>query len=155
MKDLRGRPVEILLVEDNEGDVILTKEAFREAKIANNLHVVEDGEIALDFLFKRGKYQGEIVPDLILLDLNLPKKNGKEVLAEIKADEKLRRIPVVVMTSSKAEHDVIKSYDLHANSYVIKPVNMESFVDVVNAIEHFWFTVVVLPETFEEAYDAA
>lgn len=141
----KARPVEILLVEDNEGDVLLTQEAFSEAKIANHIHVAMDGAEALEFLRKEDKYSDAKTPDMVLLDLNLPKKNGKEVLEEIKKDNNLKHIPVIIMTSSKSEEDVIKTYDLHANSYVVKPVNLEKFVHIVEAIENFWFTVVVLP----------
>ena len=137
--------VEILLVEDNPGDVVLTKEAFADAKIHNNINVAADGEEALKYLRKEGEFANATVPDIILLDINLPKKDGREVLAEIKVDEVLRRIPVVVLTSSKAEQDVVDVYDLHANSYLVKPVNLEKFIDVVSAIESFWFSVVVLP----------
>ena len=137
--------VEILLVEDNPGDVVLTKEAFADAKIHNNINVAADGEEALKYLRKEGEFANATVPDIILLDINLPKKDGREVLAEIKVDEVLRRIPVVVLTSSKAEQDVVDVYDLHANSYLVKPVSLEKFIDVVNAIESFWFSVVVLP----------
>ncbi|MFK8068471.1 MAG: response regulator [Gammaproteobacteria bacterium] len=137
---------EILLVEDNPGDVLLTREAFSEAKIKNNIHVAADGEEALAFLKRQEGYENVATPDLILLDLNLPKLDGREVLQAIKRDENLRRIPVVILTSSKAEQDVLKTYDLHANSYLVKPVDLEKFVEVVNAIENFWFSVVVLPE---------
>jgi chemotaxis family two-component system response regulator Rcp1 len=139
------KPVEILLVEDNPGDVRLTMEAFKENKLRNNLTAVEDGVEAMSFLRGEGKYAGAPRPDLILLDLNLPRKDGREVLAEIKADEKLKRIPVVVLTTSKAEEDVVKSYDLHANCYVTKPVDFEQFMVVVKSIENFWLTVVKLP----------
>lgn len=141
-----AKPVEILLVEDNEGDVLLTLEAFKISKVANNIHVVENGEAAMEYLHKEGEYKNVKTPDLILLDINLPKKDGKQVLKEIKEDKKLGLIPVVVLTSSKSERDVLKSYGLHANSYIIKPVNLEKFFDIVSAIEHFWFTVVVLPD---------
>lgn len=139
------RPVEILLVEDNEGDVFLTKKAFEKAKIANNIHVASDGEVAMDMLFKKGEYSDITRPDIVLLDINLPKKDGKQVLSEMKSSKLLRRIPVVILTSSKAEKDVIKTYDLHASSYIVKPLNLEKFHDVVTAIEDFWFSVVVLP----------
>ena len=147
MGTLKGRAVEILLVEDNPGDVVLTKQAFISAKIQNTLAVASDGEEALDYLHKRNGFEGVTTPDIVLLDLNMPKKDGKEVLAEIKKSEKLKRIPVVVMTSSKAEQDVVKTYDLHANSYLLKPVDMNEFARVVTAIENFWFTVVVLPNS--------
>ncbi len=140
------RFVEILLVEDNEGDVFLTKKAFSQAKIANKIQVADDGGMAMDILHKRGEYTTANSPDIVLLDINLPKKDGKQVLAEIKADPDLRRIPVVILTSSPADEDVLKTYDLQANSYIVKPVNLEKFQKVVNAIEEFWFGVVVLPK---------
>ena len=143
------KTVEILLVEDNPGDVLLTREAFSNSKFLNNLHVAEDGEVALDFLNKRNGHEDAVRPDIILLDLNLPKKDGQEVLLEIKDEPNLRRIPVVVLTSSKAEHDVVKTYDLHANSYIVKPVDLDKFIDIVQAIENFWFKVVVLSD-FDE-----
>jgi CheY-like chemotaxis protein len=138
-------PIEILLVEDNPGDVRLTQEAFKDGKVLNRLHVVEDGVEALAFLRRQGRYAGAIRPDIILLDLNLPRKDGQEVLAEIKADPDLRRIPVVVLTTSQAERDILKSYDLHANSYISKPVDLNQFLSVIRAIEDFWLTVVQLP----------
>ncbi len=137
--------IEILLVEDNPGDVRLTREALRDGKIVNNLHVAEDGVDALAFLRREGKYRDAVRPELILLDLNLPKKDGREVLAEIKADEALKRIPVVILTSSEAEQDIVKSYNLHANCYVTKPVDLDQFITVVKSIEHFWLKVVRLP----------
>lgn len=140
-----GRPIEILLVEDNAPDVRLTKEALKEGKVRNNLAVVSDGVEALDYLYRRGPYADVTRPDIILLDLNLPRKDGREVLAEIKADPSLRRIPIVVLTTSSAEEDVIKTYDLHVNCYITKPVDMEQFVSVVKAIDSFWFEVVRLP----------
>lgn len=140
-----GRPIEILLVEDNEGDVRLTREALKENKVSNNLSVVGDGVEAMQFLRRQGKYAGVPRPDLILLDLNLPKKDGRQVLAEIKSDEELKRVPVVILTTSKAEEDVIRTYDLHANCYVTKPVGFEEFASVVRSIENFWLTVVMLP----------
>ena len=139
------KPIEILLVEDNPGDVRLTREALRENKVNNNLHVAVDGVDALDFLFRRGKYVDAPHPDLVLLDLNLPKKNGREVLAEVKADPLLRRIPVVILTTSDAEQDIFASYDLHANCYITKPVDLDRFIDVVKSIEGFWLCVVKLP----------
>ncbi len=141
-----GRPVEILLVEDNPGDVRLTLEALREGKMRNNLSVVEDGVEALAFLCREGRHVGAPRPDLIFLDLNLPKKDGREVLAQIKADENLKSIPVVVLTTSKAEEDIIKTYNLHANCYVTKPVDLEQFIKVVKLLEDFWFTIVKLPQ---------
>jgi two-component system, chemotaxis family, response regulator Rcp1 len=140
-----GTTVEILLVEDNPGDVRLTIEALKDAKVLNKLSVVEDGVAAMAFLHREGKYDGVTRPDLILLDLNLPKKDGREVLAEIKADESLRRIPVVVLTTSRAEQDIIKSYNLHANCYITKPVDLDQFLLVVKSIEDFWLTLVRLP----------
>ena len=138
-------PVEILLVEDNAGDHRLTKEALHEGKVYNNLHWAKDGVEALDFLKKRGKYKDAPRPDIILLDLNLPKKDGREVLQEIKNDDALKRIPVVILTTSKAEEDVLKTYNLHANCYVTKPVDLEKFIVVVKSIDAFWLTVVTLP----------
>jgi len=135
----------ILLVEDNPGDVRVTKEGLKRAKVVNNLQVAEDGVEALAFLRREGEYAHVARPDLILLDLNLPRKDGREVLSELKADEELRYIPVVILTSSEAEEDVIRSYDLHANCYVTKPVNFEQFMHVVRSIEDFWLTVVRLP----------
>jgi CheY-like chemotaxis protein len=140
-----GRPVEILLVEDNPGDVRLMQESLREGKIRVRLSVAADGEEALAWLRREGAHQAAPRPDLILLDLNLPRKDGREVLAEIKADEHLRRIPVVVLTSSQAEKDIIASYDLRANCYVTKPVDLDQFMGVVRSIEDFWLTVVTLP----------
>jgi chemotaxis family two-component system response regulator Rcp1 len=140
-----GTPIEILLVEDNPGDVQLMIEAFREGKSNNNLNVVEDGKEALAFLHREEKYADAPRPDLILLDLNLPKKDGREVLAEIKADENLRRIPVVVLTTSQTEDDVLRTHDLHANFYIAKPVDMEQFIKMVRSIEDFWLTIVKLP----------
>ncbi len=139
------RPIEILLVEDNPGDVRLTKEALKEAKVINNLSVLKDGEEALAYLRRQGQYAGAKRPHLILLDLNLPKKDGRDVLAQIKADEALKRIPVVVLTTSQAEEDVLKSYSLHANCYITKPVDLDQFVRVVRSIEDFWLGIVVLP----------
>ena len=140
-----GRPVEILLVEDNPGDVRLTREALKDAKVVNNLSVVFDGEAALEFLKRRGKHANAPRPDLILLDLNLPRKDGREVLEEIKRDETLMTIPVVVLTTSKAEEDIVKSYRLHANCYITKPVDFGRFMEVVRQLENFWLAVVHLP----------
>ena len=140
-----GKPIEILLVEDNPGDVRLTMEALKENKVSNNLHVVSDGVAALKFLNREETYVDVPRPDLILLDLNLPKKDGREVLAEIKSDDTLRRIPVVVLTTSQAEEDISKAYDLYANCYVTKPVDLEKFITVVKSIEDFWVTIVKLP----------
>ena len=142
----RNGPIEILLVEDNPGDERLTREALTEGKVYSNLHWVKDGVEALEFLRKQGRYAGKPRPDIILLDLNLPKKDGREVLQEIKADERLMRIPVVILTTSKAEEDVLKTYTLHANCYVTKPVDLEQFIKVVQSIDNFWLTVVTLPD---------
>ncbi|MBI3330000.1 MAG: response regulator [Nitrospinae bacterium] len=140
-----GRPVEILLVEDNPGDVRLAEEALKEGKVSNNLSVVGDGTEALVFLRREGRYTDAARPDLILLDLNLPKMDGRQVLAEIKQDPHLKRIPVVILTSSAAEQDILKAYDLHANCYISKPVDLEQFIKVVKSIENFWITIVELP----------
>ncbi len=139
----------MLLVEDNPGDARLAVEALKESKINNQLHHVKDGVEAIEFLNRRGEYAEAPHPDLILLDLNLPRKDGREVLAEIKEDPRLRLIPVVVMTTSEAERDLIKTYDLHANAYVVKPIDLDRFVQVVQAIENFWFTIVKLPRVGE------
>jgi CheY-like chemotaxis protein len=139
------RLAEILLVEDNEGDIELTREAFEEAKFRNNLHIAEDGDIALDYLFKRNGYEDAVIPDIILLDLNLPSTDGKEVLEAIKADPVLKRIPTIVLTSSKADKDIVESYDLHANCYIVKPINAVKFIDVVRSVENFWVDIVCLP----------
>lgn len=138
-------PIEILLVEDNAADVRLTMEALREGKVRNRLTVARDGVEALEVLRRQGKFADAARPDLILLDLNLPRKDGREVLADIKADEDLKRIPVVVLTTSSAELDIVKSYELHANCYITKPVDLDKFVDVVRTIDDFWLTVVRLP----------
>jgi CheY-like chemotaxis protein len=140
-----GKPVEILLVEDNPGDVKLTQKAFEKARLSNDLHVVNDGVEALDFLYRRGEYEGVPRPDLVLLDLNLPRKPGEEVLEEVKADEELKRIPVVILTSSEAEEDILQTYDMHANAYLTKPVSFDGFTQVVQKIEGFWFSVVRYP----------
>jgi CheY-like chemotaxis protein len=145
MAENLSSPIEILLVEDNPGDVRLTREALKDAKVLNNLYVADDGFEALAFLKREGEYLNAIRPDLILLDLNLPKKDGREVLAEIKADPGLRQIPVVILTTSKAEEDVLKTYDLHANCYITKPVDLEKFIEVISAIEDFWLSIVKLP----------
>lgn len=139
------RSIEVLLVEDNPGDVRLTKEAMRESKVIVNLSVAPDGEEALAFLRKEGAYQNAPRPDLILLDLNLPRKDGREVLAEIKVDDDLRRIPVVVLTTSRAEEDILRTYNLHANCFITKPVDLDQFITVVGSISEFWFSVVRLP----------
>ncbi len=140
------KAIDILLIEDNPGDVDLTREALADSsKLLNTLHVAEDGEEALDFLYKRGKFSEASRPDLIILDLNLPKKDGREVLAEIKEDDNLKRIPVVILTTSKAEEDVLRSYNLHANCYIAKPLNLDQFLHIVQSIEQFWMSVVILP----------
>jgi two-component system, chemotaxis family, response regulator Rcp1 len=141
----KGDLIEILLVEDSPGDVRLTKEALKDSKILNNLSITGDGMEAMAFLRKEGKYADATRPDLILLDLNLPKKDGREVLKEIKEDPLLRRIPVVILTTSRSEQDIIKTYDLHANCYINKPVDLDQFVNVVKSIENFWFSIVKLP----------
>jgi len=143
--DTLARSIDILLVEDNPGDVRLTRELLKESKIHNNLAVVDNGEDALNFLRRGARYPDAPAPDLILLDLNLPRKNGAEVLASIKSDPALRRIPVVVLTSSKAEEDIAKTYDLHANCYISKPVGLEQFAAVVKSIDDFWLSIVKLP----------
>jgi len=140
-----AKPIEILLVEDNPGDVRLTIEAFKEAKVRNHLHVAVDGVEALEFLKNEGKFTEATRPDMILLDLNLPRKDGRQVLEEIKDDEDLKRIPVVILTTSKAEEDILRSYNFHANCYVPKPVNLDCFLEVIKTIENFWLTVVILP----------
>jgi chemotaxis family two-component system response regulator Rcp1 len=140
-----SKALDILLVEDNPADVRLTQEAFLEGKILNNLIVAKDGVEAMDFLHRRGKHAGAVRPDLILLDLNLPRKDGREVLAEIKSDPSLMRIPVVVLTTSRAEMDIVKSYNLHANCYVVKPVDLDQFINVIKSIDNFWLTAVTLP----------
>jgi two-component system response regulator len=139
------KPIEILLVEDNPGDVRLSIEVLRDAKVHNHLNTVSDGVEALSFLRREGIYAEAPHPDLILLDLNLPKKDGREVLAEIKADDNLKRIPVVVLTTSQSEEDILKAYELHANCYISKPVNLDQFIKVVQSIEAFWLTIVKLP----------
>jgi two-component system, chemotaxis family, response regulator Rcp1 len=144
--DKTAPAVEILLVEDNLGDARLTREALKEGKVYNNLHWTKDGVEALEFLHKQGKYKDASRPDIILLDLNLPKKDGREVLEEIKADDRLKCIPVVILTTSRAEEDVLRTYQLHANCYVTKPVDLEQFIKVVKSIDNFWLTVVTLPD---------
>ena len=139
------KPLDILLVEDNPADVRLTQEAFLEGKLHNKLIVARDGVEAMDVLRRRGKYADAVRPDLILLDLNLPRKDGREVLAEIKSDPDLMRIPVVVLTTSRAEMDIVKSYNLHANCYVVKPVDLDRFIGVIKSIDNFWLTAVTLP----------
>ena len=146
----RADIIEILLVEDNPGDVRLTREALKEGKVANNLSVAEDGLQALQMLRHEGEYAGYPTPDLILLDLNLPKMDGREVLEQIKADSKLRRIPVVVLTTSQADEDILRSYNLHANCYITKPVELNEFLRVVRSIEDFWLSIVKLPKEVME-----
>ena len=144
-----ARSIDILLVEDNPGDVRLTRELLKESKIGNNLTVLDNGEDALDYLRRGPKYPNATSPDLILLDLNLPRKNGCEVLASIKTDPELRRIPVVVLTSSKAEEDIVKTYELHANCYISKPVGLEQFAAMVRSIDDFWLAIVRLPPHYK------
>ncbi len=144
-KKIETRPVDILLVEDNPGDVRLTKEALKDAKVLNEIYVARDGVEAMQFMHREGSFANVPVPDLVLLDLNLPRKDGREVLAEIKKDPKLKHIPVVVLTTSKADEDIIKTYNLHANAYITKPVDLNRFVDIMHALEEFWFTIVKLP----------
>jgi CheY-like chemotaxis protein len=139
------KPIEVLLVEDNPGDVRLTREALKEGRMWSNLHVVEDGEVALAFVRQQGAYTNAPRPDLILLDLNLPKINGREVLSNIKADENLKRIPVVILTTSQSEEDILKAYNLNANCYITKPVDFDQFLKVVRVVEEFWLTIVKLP----------
>ncbi len=143
--DKEMQSVTILLVEDNPDDVILTKEALKEGKIKNHLYDVGDGVEAMDFLRKKGKYKDSPRPDIVFLDLNLPKKDGRQVLSEIKEDPELKGIPVVILTTSEAEEDVIKSYKLHANCYITKPVNLDRFIHVVKQLDDFWFDIVRLP----------
>jgi two-component system, chemotaxis family, response regulator Rcp1 len=143
MNDVKA--IDILLVEDNPGDVRLTQEALKEGKVKNKLHVVYDGVEAMEFLHRQGKYEKAPRPDLILLDLNLPKMDGRQVLAEIKTDDELKRIPVVILTMSKAEEDIVKTYNLHANCYITKPVELDQFIKVVQSVEDFWLAIVKLP----------
>ena len=140
-----SEPIEILLVEDNPGDARLAVEALKESKVRNNLYHVRDGVEAMNFLRRQGEYADETVPDLVLLDLNLPRRDGREVLQEIKADPDLRHIPVIVLTTSQAEEDVLRSYQLHANAYVTKPVDFEGFIEAIKQIDHFFVSVVQLP----------
>ncbi|MCH8281370.1 MAG: response regulator [Chloroflexi bacterium] len=149
MEDLditRVKPIEILLAEDNPGDARLTVEGFKDAKVKNNITVVEDGMEALAYLRHEGPYANAALPDLILLDLNMPKKDGREVLAEIKADEELRRIPVLVFTISNAEKDILEAYDLQASAFITKPIDLDEFITVVRSLEEFWLTIVKLPQ---------
>lgn len=145
MKHKKGNPIEILLVEDNPGDVRLTQEALKEGKVLNNMSVVGDGVDALAYLKREDQFADATRPDIIFLDLNLPRMDGRELLAKIKSDSDLRRIPVVVLTTSKAEEDILDTYDLHANCYITKPVDLDQFLDVVKSVEDFWFTIVSLP----------
>jgi chemotaxis family two-component system response regulator Rcp1 len=139
------RPIDILLIEDNLGDIDLAREALGMGKLHNSLHVVQDGVAAMDFLRKKGKYADSPRPDLIILDLNLPKKDGRQVLAEVKEDDSLKSIPVVILTTSSAEEDVLKTYNMHANCYITKPIDIKQFLHVVRSIEEFWLSIVVLP----------
>ncbi|MBD3219495.1 MAG: response regulator [candidate division Zixibacteria bacterium] len=148
IKDLR--PIDVLLVEDNPGDVRLTEEALKIGKVANNLVVAQDGLEALDILHQRGKFKDAMVPDMILLDLNLPKVDGREVLRDIKKDEDLKRIPVIVLTTSQNEQDILKAYGLHANCYITKPVDLDDFINAVRMIENFWLSIVRLPNKAAE-----
>src|SRR3954470_19805939 len=145
MRNDPSRRVEILMVEDSPTDVLITREAIDQAKLVNTLHVVEDGEEAMDFLRKQGRHGTAPRPDLVLLDWNLPRKTGGEVLDEIKTDDQLKVIPVVVLTSSRSDRDVLKAYGLHANCYITKPVDFSSFVELVSSLNHFWFSIVTLP----------
>lgn len=140
-----GIPIDILLVEDNPGDVRLAREAMKESKVRNNLYAVDDGVEAMDFLYRRGEYTKATRPGLVILDLNLPKKSGQEVLADIKADNDLKRIPVVMLTISKAEEDIVMAYNQHVNCYITKPIDLEQFIKVVKSIEDFWLEIVKLP----------
>jgi CheY-like chemotaxis protein len=140
-----NRPINILLIEDNPGDVRLTQEAFKEGKVSTNLDIVMDGVEAIKYLRKQEKYANAVTPDLILLDLNLPKRDGREVLKEVKADEHLKRIPIVILTTSNAEQDIIKSYNLHVNCYINKPVDYDKFFDIIQKIEDFWLKTAILP----------
>jgi two-component system response regulator len=145
LRRIEAMRADILLVEDNPGDVRLTKEALKDAKVLNDIYVAKDGVEAMEFMHHEGSFANVPIPDLILLDLNLPKKDGREVLAEIKKDPKLKHIPIVVLTTSKAEEDIIKSYNLHANAYITKPVDLNRFVEIMHGLEEFWFTIVKLP----------
>lgn len=145
MKSQKDEVMQILLVEDNPGDIRLTQEALKEGSIKNVLNVVKDGVEALDYLKKKGKFMNNPTPDIILLDLNLPRKDGREVLAEIKSDEYLKLIPVIILTTSDADQDILRSYKLHANCFITKPVDLDQFIFIIRQIETFWFTVVKLP----------
>jgi two-component system, chemotaxis family, response regulator Rcp1 len=143
--DVTPQPINILLVEDNPGDARLAQEALKESKIRNVLHIARDGVEAVEFLRREGRYAGAVRPDLVLLDLNLPRRDGRQVLADIKNDDDLKRIPVVILTTSRDEEDVLRSYDLHANCYITKPIDLKQFLKVVHSIEDFWLTIVKLP----------
>jgi two-component system, chemotaxis family, response regulator Rcp1 len=142
----RGRPVRILLVEDNPSDALLVQKAFRHSRVPVDIQVARDGDMALDIMNRRPPFENNLLPDLVLLDLNIPKKNGIEVLSNVKSNEELQHIPVVVLTSSQSGKDIMKSYDLHANGYVVKPADLDYFAHVVQAFEHFWFSTVSLPD---------
>jgi chemotaxis family two-component system response regulator Rcp1 len=144
--EILGKPIDILLVEDNPGDARLAQESLKESKIRNTLHWVQDGLEAMKFLHRQGNYENAPRADLILLDLNMPKMDGRKVLAEIKSDDDLKRIPVVIFTISKAEEDILKTYDLHANCYITKPLDLNRFLKVIQSIEDFWLTIVRLPK---------
>lgn len=146
----KASPINILLIEDNPGDVRLTQEAFKEGKRAVNLEVVMDGVEALKYLHKTDEYKDVVTPDLILLDLNLPKRDGREVLMEIKSDDEFKRIPVVILTTSNAEQDILKSYNLHVNCYINKPVDFDKFFDIIQKIEDFWLNTAVLPTMIQK-----
>jgi len=152
MRNSDIRLIDILVVEDNAGDARLIREVLNDNKIFNSLFIVIDGVEAMDFLHNNGKYKKAPKPDLIILDLNLPKKDGREVLAEIKTDEELKHIPIVIMTISQAEEDILKSYNLHANCYITKPIDLDQFIKVVKSIEDFWFSIVKLPPKAESLY---
>ena len=143
--EILGKPIDILLVEDNPGDARLAQESLKESKIRNTIHWVQDGLDAMKFLHRQGSYENAPRADLILLDLNMPKMDGRKVLAEIKSDDDLKRIPVVIFTISKAEEDILKTYDLHANCYITKPLDLSRFLKVIQSIEDFWLTIVRLP----------
>lgn len=145
MNEKPGRPAEVLLVEDSPGDVRLTREALKEGKVRNNLSVVSDGVEAMEFLRREGRFADAPRPDIVLLDLNMPRKDGREVLAEMKGDDTLKRIPVVILTTSDAEQDILRTYNLHANCYLKKPVDLEQFISIVKSVEDFWLTIVQLP----------
>lgn len=140
-----GRPAELLLIEDNSGDILLTKEALEEIGFNENLNVVTDGEAALDFLYKRGRYELAPTPDLIILDLNIPRIDGRELLAKIKSDKNLKKIPVLVLSTSKSERDVKHCYELQANCYLVKPVDFEEFLEIVRYIQYFWLGIARIP----------